>query len=52
LNETRLKRVTTYFRCALCPTETDDGYELPDGRKVCMECYKKYQKQKEKKSEK
>jgi len=32
-----------------CPqdreTETDEGYELPDGRKVCLECYKKYQKE-------
>ena len=39
----RARRIHDWFVCAMCPAETDEGYELPDGRRVCLECYKKYQ---------
>lgn len=47
----RARRIRYYFICegAGCRnkrTETDNGYELLDGRKVCMVCYRKYQKEK------
>ena len=47
----RARRIHDWFRCVTCPqdreTETDEGYELPDGRRVCLECYKKYRKEKD-----